>query len=86
MLCSVEQAFAGRDEKRAPLKRPAWEASRSTDGLKFMKSASVYFCPKMFHTNIRCLSPSPLNAQLRLSRRKVNMLTARKNGKCYYLS
>ena len=29
MLSSVEQAFAGRDEKRAPLKMPAWEA-RST--------------------------------------------------------
>ena len=27
MLSSVEQAFVGRDEKRAPLKKPAWEAS-----------------------------------------------------------
>ena len=27
MLSSVEQAFLGRDEKRAPLKTPAWEAS-----------------------------------------------------------
>ena len=27
MLSSVEQAFVGRDEKRAPLKTPAWEAS-----------------------------------------------------------
>ena len=26
MLSSVEQAFVGRDEKRAPLKTPAWEA------------------------------------------------------------
>ena len=26
MLFSVEQAFMGRDEKRAPLKMPAWEA------------------------------------------------------------
>ena len=26
MLFSVEQAFVGRDEKRAPLKMPAWEA------------------------------------------------------------
>ena len=26
MLSSVEQAFVGRDEKRAPLKAPAWEA------------------------------------------------------------
>ena len=29
MLFSVEQAFVGRDEKRAPLKTPAWEASDS---------------------------------------------------------
>ena len=27
MLSSVEQAFVGRDEKRTPLKTPAWEAS-----------------------------------------------------------
>ena len=27
MLFSVEQAFVGRDEKRAPLKMPAWEAT-----------------------------------------------------------
>ena len=26
MLSSVEQAFVGRDEKRASLKTPAWEA------------------------------------------------------------
>ena len=26
MLFSVEQAFVGEDEKRAPLKTPAWEA------------------------------------------------------------
>ena len=26
MLSSVEQAFVGRDEKRAPLKTLAWEA------------------------------------------------------------
>ena len=28
MLSSAEQAFVGRDEKRAPLKTPAWEATR----------------------------------------------------------
>ena len=26
MLSSVEQAFVGREEKRAPLKTPVWEA------------------------------------------------------------
>ena len=28
MLFSVEQAFVGRDERRAPLKTPAWEAKQ----------------------------------------------------------
>ena len=28
MLFSVEQAFVGREEIRAPLKTPAWEATR----------------------------------------------------------
>ena len=30
MLFSVEQAFVGRDEKRAPLKTPAWEATSTS--------------------------------------------------------
>ena len=30
MLFSVEQVFVERDEKRAPLKMPAWEATCST--------------------------------------------------------
>ena len=30
MLFPVEQAFVWRDEKRAPLKTPAWEASYSS--------------------------------------------------------
>ena len=30
MLFSVEQAFVGRDEKRAPLQTSAWEATRNT--------------------------------------------------------
>ena len=29
MLSSVEQAFVGRDEIRAPLKTPAWEVTSS---------------------------------------------------------
>ena len=32
MLCSVEQAFVGRDERRAPRKTPAWEAIHSLEG------------------------------------------------------
>ena len=31
MLSSLEQAFVGRDEKRAPLKTPAWEARHLFD-------------------------------------------------------
>ena len=31
MLSSVEQAFVGRDEKRAPLKTPAWEARQNSE-------------------------------------------------------
>ena len=33
MLFSVEQAFVGRDEKRAPLKTPAWEAKYFSEPL-----------------------------------------------------
>ena len=36
MLSSVEQAFVGRDEKRAPLKTPAWEASKGQDQEYFL--------------------------------------------------
>ena len=31
MLSSVEQAFVGREEIRAPLKTPAWEAKTELD-------------------------------------------------------
>ena len=31
MLSSVEQAFVGREEIRAPLKTPAWEATSEVD-------------------------------------------------------
>ena len=34
MLFSVEQAFVGRDEKRAPLKTPAWEVIPSLKSYK----------------------------------------------------
>ena len=36
MLSSVEQAFVGRDEKRAPLKMPAGEASKGQDQEYFL--------------------------------------------------
>ena len=35
MLCSVEQAFVGRDEKRAPLKTPSWVATTMATFLFF---------------------------------------------------
>ena len=35
-MFSVEQAFVGRDEKRASLKTPVWEASFRADGMKEM--------------------------------------------------
>ena len=35
MLSSVEQAFVGRDEIRAPLKTPAWEARPNGSVLKY---------------------------------------------------
>ena len=40
MLFSVEQAFVGRDEKRAPLKTPAWEAiAEATQNRSFGKDS-----------------------------------------------
>ena len=36
MLFSVEQAFVGRDEKRAPLKTPTWEAMFIIDSRKLI--------------------------------------------------
>ena len=34
MLFSVEQAFVGREEIRAPLKTPAWEATKRSENKK----------------------------------------------------
>ena len=49
MLSSVEQAFAGRDEKRAPLKTPAREASIGGNRLPqpvnvFQAALKNFFC------------------------------------------
>ena len=38
----------------------------------------IFFCPKIPCTNVHCLTPSPLNIQLMLSRGKVNTSTAPK--------
>ena len=40
MLYSVEQAFVGRDERRAPLKTPAWEAKERQASKKFYNKCS----------------------------------------------
>ena len=45
MLSSVEQAFVGRDEKRAPLKTPAWEAR--------LPAAVREISPRFFPTSSR---------------------------------
>ena len=48
MLSSVDQAFVGRDEKRAPLKTPAWEAiTRRTISLKL----TYFTCGNATHNN-----------------------------------
>ena len=36
MLFSVEQAFEGREEIRAPLKTPAWEATPKQKKFRFI--------------------------------------------------
>ena len=43
MLFSVEQAFVGREEMRAPLKTPAWEAISKREGKKNLKLAFLVF-------------------------------------------
>ena len=36
MLSSVEQAFVGREEIRAPLKTPAWEATSLAEAVRIV--------------------------------------------------
>ena len=42
MLFSVEQAFVGRDEIRAPLKEPAWGAVAGIKKCRFLRA--VFDC------------------------------------------
>ena len=42
MLFSVDQAFVRRDEKRAPLKTPAWEAILSPTHYKAFRKVLKY--------------------------------------------
>ena len=41
MLFSAEQAFVGRDEKRAPLKTPAWETNSKIDLMLYVYTLSM---------------------------------------------
>ena len=60
MLFSVEQAFVGKDEKRAPLKTPAWEAT--------IVETTNPFPPKSI-TKLNIVSKvSPLNCFVLLSK------------------
>ena len=43
MLFPAEQAFVGRDEKRAPLKMPAWEATLRSKELNLQLQLQVKF-------------------------------------------
>ena len=47
MLSLVEQAFVGRDEKRAPLKTPAWEATKKLVRLFILKEVKPFPGSKM---------------------------------------
>ena len=42
MLFSVEQASVGRDEKRAPLKTPVWEATLNNVHFKKFMVMKLY--------------------------------------------
>ena len=55
MLFSVEQAFVGREEIRAPLKTPAWEANQE------FEDASNHRNEKKGGSYCRCPLPSPPN-------------------------
>ena len=56
MLFSVEQAFVGRDEKRAPLKTPAWEATLRPEQMR--TDASV------LDWNFRVLFPNKSSSKI----------------------
>ena len=45
MLFSVEQAFVGREEIRAPLKTPAWEA-RDLAVVRIIGVSVIAGCPQ----------------------------------------
>ena len=51
MVSSVQQAFVGRDEKRAPLKTSAWEASRLHASSLSFSSELVRAALKHAHAN-----------------------------------
>ena len=57
MLFSVEQAFVGREEIRAPLKTPAWEAMHSLDRTQLIHMSivlSFQFSVSLFINPVRC--------------------------------
>ena len=56
MLFSVEQAFVGRDEKRVPIKTPAWEATRVPDEVAY----GIYeWFSSLYSTSLRRVQITP---------------------------
>ena len=60
MLFSVEQAFVGKEEIRAPLKTPAWEANHLETVLKMTQLSRTL----LVNMHLKCLS----------TKRRVNVL------------
>ena len=61
MLFPVEQAFVGRDEKRAPLKTPAWEAIWPVTGQGFQNTKWLHGSPVFSVNFTNRKNPAKLN-------------------------
>ena len=64
MLFSVEQAFVGRDETRAPLKTPAWEATAEPKWMTYKKQERADHMTNGVYSNMITYSPRPSPLEL----------------------
>ena len=53
MLFTAELAFVGRDEIRAPLKMPAWEA---TEARAIVVKSQGHYCKELSWQGLSCLT------------------------------
>ena len=83
MLFSVEQAFVGRDETRAPLKMPVWEAIQLAAGKALMWVKNITNFGRFCYLTIPCLGINITLILYEFFKRLIHALPGKLKNRCF---